>query len=68
MSDTRMKIHTRDQRDSEESVPATIRMTSGMRRRISNLCELGIYGLTVEEVCERLICDRLQEMESAWHG
>jgi hypothetical protein len=63
-----MKIHTGERDDQMESVPATIRMTNGMRRRISNLCELGIYGTTIEEVCERLICDRLQEMESAWHG
>jgi hypothetical protein len=64
VSDTRMKIHTGEQRDGEASVPITITATSGMRRRISSLCETGIYGTTVEEVAERLICRQLQEMEA----
>lgn len=63
MSDTRMKIHTGNQRDGEAGSPATIQLTVGMRRRLSLLCETGIFGLTIEEACERLICRQLQEME-----
>jgi hypothetical protein len=65
MADTRFKIATPDNTyDQDEAPAATVRMTYGMRRRITKLCELGIYGTTVEEVCERLICRQLQEMES----
>ena len=64
MSETRLKIHTGNRCDGATSVPITIEVTDGMRRRISILAETGIYGRTVEEVAERLICDRLQKMES----
>jgi hypothetical protein len=50
------------QLDNEDGVPITIQTTVGMRRRLSYLCELGIFGTTVEEVCERLVCRELQEM------
>ncbi len=64
MADTRMLIKTAEtQRDGEDSVPATIKMTVGMRRRIGLLVEMGICGATVEEVCERLVCRELQRLE-----
>lgn len=52
-------------RDQQESVPIRIRSTSGMRRRLGALAELGIYGRDIDEVAERLICRQLQTMEAA---
>lgn len=63
MADTRMKIRTSETHEDDVSVPLTVRMTVGMRHRISRLCEVGIYGITVEEVAERLICRQLQDMD-----
>lgn len=64
MSETRTATKFRQKYDQDEAPPTTIRATFGMRRRLSLLCEVGIYGTTVEEVCERLVCRKLQEMES----
>lgn len=52
----------REERGNEESVPVTIRATKAMRMLLSRLVEDGIYGTTVEEVAERLVCRQLEEM------
>lgn len=52
----------RDHRGNDESVPVAIRATVAMRRLMSVLVEDGIYGTTVEEVAERLVCRQLEEM------
>ena len=63
-----LRVHDLLQRVGKESTvsespPATIKMTFGMRCRISSLCFIGIYGRTVEEVAERLICQHLTPLE-----
>lgn len=55
-----LKVLPRDQEDGE---PILVPATLGMRRRISALAEYGIYGRSVEEVAQRLICRALVEME-----
>lgn len=50
---------------THESAPPAVRVSTKLERYLDAIEESGFFGLSPEEVCERLICQRVEQLVMA---